>query len=107
MSTDPYIPAQHGFYCDAGGFPYRSLMPDFITLIENLPKIDRYHTSSIGNINTAQSLAISKKIILKVMYLDNIIMHSFIGQMCVSKIEFTVLYTRQIITLFFCHPYFH
>ena len=59
MSSYPYIHAQHGFYCDAGGFPYLSLMPDFITLIENLPKIDRYHTSSIGNINTAQSLAIS------------------------------------------------
>jgi hypothetical protein len=66
VSTYPYFPAQHVFYCDAGGFPYLSLMHDFITLIENLPKIDRYHTSSIGNINTAQSLAISTKTSLKI-----------------------------------------
>ena len=82
-------------------------MPDFITLIENLSKIDRYHTSSIGNLNTAQSLAISAKIsILKVMYLNNIIKHT-IGQMCISKGQLiskglfgVIVWTKNPIKLF-------
>ena len=54
-------------------------MPDFITLIENLSKIDCYHTSSIGNINTAQSLAMPAKI--------------FFSRSCVLMILLCILYS--------------